>query len=188
MPVSINGNTGVITGLAVGGLPDGTVQLADLATTGTASSSTFLRGDGAFAEAGGGKVIQIQSANFSSQHAVNTTSFSASNITVNITPTSASSKIWVHASCNAWKNHSNTELLVTIYRDSTNLGNNYGFGQWQMANTGSGATFFAAAYNDSPNTTSQITYTVYATAQSGYSGMLGVNNVPTNITAIEYST
>ena len=39
-------------------MPDGCVQLADLATTGTASSSTFLRGDAAFAEAGGGKVLK----------------------------------------------------------------------------------------------------------------------------------
>ena len=54
MPIVINGS-GSITGLSVGGLPDGSVALADLATTGTASSSTFLRGDGAFAEAGGGK-------------------------------------------------------------------------------------------------------------------------------------
>tara|TARA_R100001163_G_C5014858_1_gene159544 strand:+ start:78 stop:689 length:612 start_codon:yes stop_codon:yes gene_type:complete len=53
MPISINGS-GSITGLSVGGLPDGSVALADLATTGTASSSTFLRGDGAFAAAGGG--------------------------------------------------------------------------------------------------------------------------------------
>ena len=34
-------------------ITDGIVSIADLATTGTASSSTFLRGDGAFAEAGG---------------------------------------------------------------------------------------------------------------------------------------
>ena len=32
MPVSINGNTGVVTGLAVGGLPDGTVDADTLAS------------------------------------------------------------------------------------------------------------------------------------------------------------
>jgi hypothetical protein len=37
-------------------ITDGIVTIADLATTGTASSSTFLRGDGAFAEAGGGDI------------------------------------------------------------------------------------------------------------------------------------
>ena len=43
MPVSINGNTGVITGLAVGGLPDGIVD-ADMLASGVGgknSSSCF---------------------------------------------------------------------------------------------------------------------------------------------------
>mgnify|MGYP003327277585 CR=1 FL=1 len=39
-------------------ITDGIISIADLATTGTASSTTFLRGDGAFAEAGGGKVLR----------------------------------------------------------------------------------------------------------------------------------
>ena len=63
MAVTINGN-GTITGIAVGGLPDGIVDngtmaddaiaIADLAATGTASATTFLRGDNSWQEAGGG--------------------------------------------------------------------------------------------------------------------------------------
>ena len=200
MPVSINGQTGVITGLAVGGLPDGIIQTADLAddavtiaklsATGTASGSTFLRGDGAFAEAGGGKVVQIQSANFTSQFSFsNNSSFTATNITVDITPTSASSKILVTASANIWNSASAAHVNSTIYSDSTNLGHNfYGFGEYQISSSGSGAVQWHVSYNDSPNTTSQITYKVYTRVQSGYSGNMGVNDVPTNITAIEYST
>lgn len=45
MPISINGS-GTITGLSAGGLPDGSVAMADLAATGTADNTTFLRGDG----------------------------------------------------------------------------------------------------------------------------------------------
>ena len=55
MALVFDGSANTISGLAVGGLPDGSVALADLATTGTASNATFLRGDGAFAAAGGGK-------------------------------------------------------------------------------------------------------------------------------------
>ena len=55
MALVLDGSANTIGGLAVGGLPDGSVALADLATTGTASNATFLRGDGAFAAAGGGK-------------------------------------------------------------------------------------------------------------------------------------
>ena len=43
------GTNGTISGLAAGGLPDDSVVLADLSATGTASSSTFLRGDNAWA-------------------------------------------------------------------------------------------------------------------------------------------
>jgi hypothetical protein len=63
MAVVINGN-GTVTGIAVGGLPDGIVDngtmaddavaIADLAATGTASSTTFLRGDNSWQAAGGG--------------------------------------------------------------------------------------------------------------------------------------
>ena len=110
MAIVINGS-GTVTGLAVGGLPDGTVDagtlatnsvdsaelidgavdashmsvnsidsdqyvdasidnahladdavgVAELSATGTASSSTFLRGDNAWAEAGGGLVVQMNS-------------------------------------------------------------------------------------------------------------------------------
>tara|TARA_B100000424_G_scaffold146543_1_gene111682 strand:+ start:165 stop:779 length:615 start_codon:yes stop_codon:yes gene_type:complete len=55
MALVLDGSANTIGGLSVGGLPDGSVALADLATTGTASNATFLRGDGAFAAAGGGK-------------------------------------------------------------------------------------------------------------------------------------
>ena len=56
------GSNGTVTNLAVGGLPDGTIDngcmaddavaIADLAASGTASSSTFLRGDNSWAAAG----------------------------------------------------------------------------------------------------------------------------------------
>ena len=57
MPIVINGS-GTVTGISVGGLPDNiitnaemaddSVGIADLSATGTASSSTYLRGDNAW--------------------------------------------------------------------------------------------------------------------------------------------
>ena len=62
MAIVINGS-GTVTGLSAGGLPDNTVDngtmaddavgVAELSATGTASSSTYLRGDNAWAAAGG---------------------------------------------------------------------------------------------------------------------------------------
>ena len=51
----------VYIGRAVGTInpASGSVGLAQLSATGTKSSSTFLRGDNSFAEAGGGKILQI---------------------------------------------------------------------------------------------------------------------------------
>ena len=82
MAVVINGN-GTVTGIAVGGLPDGIVDngtmaddavaIADLAATGTASSTTFLRGDNSWQEAGGGAWGVKTSGTFSS---VSTVTFS----------------------------------------------------------------------------------------------------------------
>ena len=101
MAVIINGS-GTITGLAAGGLPDGIIQTADLAddavtiaklsATGTASGSTFLRGDGAFAEAGGGKILKAE-------YGQNTTGYSTNSnhpqdaFSFTFTPTSATSQI-----------------------------------------------------------------------------------------------
>jgi hypothetical protein len=54
MPVSINGNTGVITGLAVGGLPDGTVDADSLASNAVTA--------GKLASGVGGKILQVKQA------------------------------------------------------------------------------------------------------------------------------
>jgi len=49
MALTLNGSNNTIAGLAVGGLPDDSVALADLSATGTASATTFLRGDNSWA-------------------------------------------------------------------------------------------------------------------------------------------
>ena len=133
-------------------------------------------------------VKQIKSANFTSQFAHNAnagTGFISTNITVDITPTSASNKILVISGFNIWKSGDSAQCNITLYRDSTNLGGSfYGFGEFGI--NASYALQWNLKYNDSPNTTSQVTYNVRARIQSGHHYNMGVNNVPTNITAIEY--
>jgi len=69
MPVSINGNTGVITGISVGGLPDGCVD-GDTLATGV-----------------GGKALQVLSVSKTDTTSYTGTSFAdISGITLNITP------------------------------------------------------------------------------------------------------
>lgn len=77
-------------------ITDGIISIADLATTGTPSSSTFLRGDGAFAEAGGGKVLQVVQTLKTDTESVSGNSFTdVSGLNVAITPSATSSKVLI---------------------------------------------------------------------------------------------
>ena len=137
MAITIKGGTNAITGLAVGGLPDGSVDkdslaadsvdgskilddavaaehvaddavgVAQLSTTGTAGTGTFLRGDNSWQEAGGGKLEQTVSAQIAPTSNIDTTSASRTDtgLGVTITPVKANSKLLVHAG--SWQYHMN---------------------------------------------------------------------------------
>ena len=103
MPITINGS-GTITGLAVGGLPDGTVD-GDTLASGV-----------------GGKILQVVSANSDTNtQFTNQTSYADhTNHTISITPTEAGSKIVLLAQFRftVIKNHIETNskwrLVLTI--------------------------------------------------------------------------
>ena len=172
MPITINGSAGTITGISVGGLPDGIVDNDMLANTVTT-----------------GKVLQIQSANLGTSIQITSTSYVTTGVTVNITPTSASSKILIATSFPIYKSGSNAAVDVTLYRDSTNLGDGtYGFGQFANLGGNGGICGVNLQFSDSPNTTSQVTYAVYGKINSGHNFYIMSNNVAANITAKEYST
>ena len=104
------GSSGTITNLAVGGLPDDSVALADLSATGTASSSTFLRGDNTWAAAGGGKLIQVVQGTTATEVSSTTTSMADTGLTASITP-ETNSKVLILV---------NQSFTVTRDRNSTN--------------------------------------------------------------------
>ena len=152
------------------GVPsDNTVSLAKLTATGTKDATTFLRGDNSFAEAGGGKVLQVLTATDSTQRTTTSTSFvTASNtLSVDITPSAASSKVLIMISTVIGNNTEEAQAISTIYRDSTNLGDStkgmldtYHFG---------GTTRQSASliFLDSPSSTSQLTYQLYVRGTGG---------------------
>ena len=91
MPVSINGNTGVLTGLAVGGLPDGTVDADTLASNAVTA--------GKLASGVGGKILQVVSTtktDTASQASVAAgAKWSITAFKATITPSSASNKLLI---------------------------------------------------------------------------------------------
>ena len=123
MPVTINGD-GSITGLSVGGLPDGSVDTDTLASN--AVTSTKLHND---AITGGhmptGTVIQTKQG-FAGNKTVTNTSSHGDAIqcpaSVSITPTSSSNKILVmfHAS---WHFGNDNDVGFWLLRNGTVIGN-----------------------------------------------------------------
>ena len=130
-------------GVATSGLPTGTVlQTVTNATAGAVSNGT------------------------------NTSLGDISNFTVSITPTSASSKIFVSVSClvtNTLVSGANVAVAFALLRDSTSLASTIA-----SAQSGSGGLQIrdSVAFSnlDSPNTTSAVTYKVQGNTNNASSG------------------
>jgi hypothetical protein len=106
-------------------------------------------------------------------------------MSVSITPSSASNKIFIIATGAIYTNQNSTYAKATIYRDSTNLGSADG-----MSNTYDGGNDNSSGLSlsilDSPSTTSAITYQVYFLINNAsYQATLNVNGVKGSITAFE---
>ena len=79
MAITINGSSNTITGLAAGGLPDGSIQSADLAT------------------GVGGKLLQFKQANTTANQDLGSvyTFTDLTDLSIAFTPVSASSQLWI---------------------------------------------------------------------------------------------
>ena len=91
MPVTINGN-GTITGVSVGGLPDGIVDTDMLAANAVSSAK--------LASGAGGKILQVVIAQTATQASTSSSTFAeiTTDLRATIVPTSATSKIIVDVS------------------------------------------------------------------------------------------
>ena len=166
MPVSINGNTGVITGLAVGGLPDGIVD-ADMLASSSVTAAKLASGVG-------GKILQVKQTFKNDTASTSSGSFSdISGLTVSITPSSTSNKILYKGSLYlAYTGaEGNFRLKRTIGGSTTEIGNasvvdDDADGTFAI---GGSSLYLTANFEflDSPNTTSAITYGIKWHMHSG---------------------
>jgi hypothetical protein len=185
------------------GVPsDNTVSLAKLTATGTKNSTTFLRGDNTFAEAGGGKIVQIVNVTDGTT-ATGTTVFPFDNtipqntegtefMTLAITPTNSSNKLFIQVVNVGSSTAANTGIITALYQDTTanalaatmqgarqaDVANTTTFNHYMTAGTTSATTFKVRA-----GTYSAGTYRFNGAASSGIQLFGGV--MPSSITITE---
>ena len=155
------------------GVPsDNTVSLAKLTATGTKDATTFLRGDNTFAEAGGGKVLQVVSATKTDTQSFSSSTFSdITGLSLSITPSSTSSKILIFGYAMVAWDSASAKIGINLVRGSTNilLGDSAGSRQRVSGFTylgiaAIGAFSLPVNFLDSPNTTSATTYKIQASS------------------------
>jgi hypothetical protein len=137
---------------------------------------------------GGGKVLQVVNATYSTQTTTTSTSFADTGLTATITPTSATSKVLVFVNQVGCHRASGTNgaLQLKLLRGATDLVTfekylGYNAGTVEI-NAGSAST----TYLDSPATTSATTYkTQLATDLASYTLAVQANGGTSTITLME---
>ena len=160
MPITLNGS-GTVSGISAGGLPDGIIQSADLAS------------------GVGGKILQVVSTTKTDSTSTTTSGSFAdiSGMSVSITPSSTSSKILILISLGSISSNGNVSLGFKLIRGSTAVGNatstslQSGFTNTYAGSSSNDYYLQSASHNflDSPSTTSSITYKLQWRNSSGTS-------------------
>ena len=156
MAITINGN-GTLTGVSVGGLPDGIVDTDMLANNAVTA-----------AKRGAGGILQIVTATGEDSLSSTSTSYVETTVTGSITPKSSSSTIIITACVPVWP-AAGTYLHVQLRSSGGNTNNN--IGNWADAyseNNGSGECFNSMYQwvHSSHSATSAITYKIFAHKQT----------------------
>lgn len=139
----------------------GAVTAADLAD-GSVTAAKLAAGVG-------GKILQVVSMSSQSNAIVSSSTYTGTHLQLSITPTSATSKIFVIAESGHDTNLSGRGAFATIFRDGSDIGSsssNNGFTYTIGHNSRLQVGFTLTAY-DSPATTSSVAYRVYIRSTDG---------------------
>ena len=151
-------------------LASGTVPTARLGS-GTASSSTFLRGDQTYAAAGGGKIAQVVVGTHteSGGQTVTTSGFVDTTLNATITPAATSSKILLMMVGSSWDDAAadSRGLETKLYKSvggAADAAIDASLTKTHNAGGIQGKNPYSLVYVDSPSTTSAIEYSIYVKA------------------------
>ena len=172
MAIQINGN-GTITGINVGGLPDGIVDTDMIANNAvTDAKSTIV----------GGKILQVKNYYQSTSPTTTSSSYADTGLAVSITPSATTSKIHITGNVLLGQNCQNygEETGLKLFRGSTELWSRGDF--FRIFENGQQVTRHYAGqmiqHLDSPSATIALTYKIqWATANGGTVYMLQGSNI-----------
>ncbi len=173
-------------------LVDGSVSIAKLSATGTASSSTFLRGDNSFAEAGGGKVLQVQSGALTTHISTTSTSYVAvTNCSITFSSlASTSSKVLLLGQIGTSGNHDTGHMPVRFARSvggasysAVGVGTGGATLNYTSATYSTNGAYYDAyplMFLDSPSTTSATIYRMEFRSSNGATQYINRRNDDTH--------
>ena len=144
---------------------------------------------------GGGGIIQVVQGTSTTGKTIDSTSYMATNLYATITPTSSSSKILIQATQVADCSAANRQVYLSIHRDiggagysNISGGTEGAYAAPYMGSSGDRLIETASVvYLDSPNTTSAVTYKIYAKSSGSYSTEIGGQNTQQIMVLMEVS-
>ena len=164
MPVTINGD-GSITGLAVGGLPDGSVD-ADTLASNAVTSAKLASGAITRSSLPAGSVLQTVQVTTTTQ-VENAYTSQQTFLTASITPTDSNNKILVNVNCcGCGSRNTSTFWRMRIKKDGSLLRGVASYIGGYGDDSGN-EDYPNCSFLDSPGTTNAITYTLHGDRVSG---------------------
>jgi len=141
--------------------------------------------------AGGGKVLQVVNATYSTEVGSTTSTFVDTGLTATITPTASTSKILVIVSQMGVSKSGSTRMHLKLRRDSTDILQMSDINAYTAASDFNNIGSVTSSYLDSPATTSAVTYKTQFCSQQNVSVVYvqnyasGANNSVSTITLME---
>ena len=160
MAIQINGD-GTITGISVGGLPDGIVDTDMIAASAVTPAKSTIQG---------GKILQFKQAEASGQHSSADASGNGADVSgmsQSFTLTSSSNKVVVMISCNPYIGGSGTgRYALKLFRDTTMIFEET-YANIRESDGTCKATRTSYVYLDNPADTNAHTYKVALKKEGG---------------------